>query len=482
MSGSDSDSSVGGEKVRISLILSTECTNPQLEVPSDPIAVPADITRKGLSAVINHILGREVDDHKSEGNDDETNKDETTNDDQKQAAIVFDFIVGRSNKLLRTSLEREVRRSGLNLEEAIPVTYFPAQQVPELKGESDPEPDWISSLSFANSILCAGCYDGSLHVYETENGDLLKIVSRETVHEGPIKASAAFSDDSGLWIATGSMDQSLMIHYFDVSEKVAREVARCTGLNSAIGCLDWLPTTKILASGDWEGGVSLYKVGDGTKTSTQSSKKTKTTTAKVSNDESPSEFLTPYVSIRAHASNISGISWGNFEKRHQGPIEQLITGSWDHSLKVWNIERQDCLLTLNGSRVITCMDTSPHSAGIVATGHPDCTIRLWDLRIGNEKESSCIVSDNTFRPSHKAWVSSVQWSPDNAYHLASASHDGTVKLWDIRSSSPLQTVNAFGKAGKALSFTYGNTLKGIMYTGGTDGRIKQFQYKRGNDA
>lgn len=36
---------------------------------------------------------------------------------------------------------------------------------------------------------------------------------------------------------------------------------------------------------------------------------------------------------------------------------------------------------------------------------------------------------------HSNWVSSVSWSPDLVFHFASASFDGSVKVWDIRSQS-----------------------------------------------
>merc|ERR1712151_1407594 len=110
--------------------------------------------------------------------------------------------------------------------------------------------------------------------------------------------------------------------------------------------------------------------------------------------------------------------------------------------------KQNCLLTLNGARVVSCLDTSYHSEGVVATGHPD-GIRLWDVRVNISKQSA-IFSNSTFRPSHKAWVSSIKWSQFNAYQLSSTSHDGTVKVWDVRSSYPLHTVRTFPKEEKGL--------------------------------
>jgi ribosome biogenesis protein YTM1 len=71
-------------------------------------------------------------------------------------------------------------------------------------------------------------------------------------------------------------------------------------------------------------------------------------------------------------------------------------------------------------------------------------------------------------------VSSVRWSPTDPFVLASTSHDGTLKVWDIRSYLPLHTVNAVNnkKSGeKALCLAFGD---GIIYSGGSDCVVKQF--------
>jgi ribosome biogenesis protein len=488
-SGSESsDDSDMGVQVRISLTLSAECQNKSLLVPSEPIAVPADIGRKGLSAVINHLLDRRLKvRHEDEESDDGSDHDEA--DDKRLPAIVFDFMVGKNNKLLRTVLEREARRSGLSLEEAIPVTYFPAQRAPDLTGESEKLPDWVAALAFSPScsLLSAGCYDGSLHLFRTKNRKGNPAFERVTVNvntsQGPIKCLATSDEkDGALWIASGSMNHSLSLHRVDLDTYNVKTTARCTGgHSSAIGSVDFFSSNHTLASGDWDGGVCLWKVDcealDPAEED-QPSKKSKTGSSKASSSsETIVSNLSPILSLQAHSSQVSGLSWGNYEKKDPNLAlpEQLISGSWDHSLKVWNMERQDCLLTLNGSRAISCLDTSYFSKGVVVTGHPDCTVRLWDVRIGSTNESTLSLSDNTFRPSHKAWISAVQWSRHNPYHLSSASHDGVIKLWDIRSSLPLHSVRAFPKTDKGFAMSYGDMENGRIYAGGTDCIVKQFR-------
>jgi ribosome biogenesis protein YTM1 len=473
--GSESDGSNGiGEQVRVSLTLAPECRDRSLQVSSAPMAVPATVGRKGLSAVLNHLLERlEPDSDNDDDNDDATN-----------SFISFDFVLGKSNKLLRTGIEREARRSGISLEEAIPITYFPAQQAPELSGKSEELPDWISTMSLldCNNLLCAASYDGSIQVYSTrhdnDGGGLLKLCSKERAHSGSVQcmSSAVMDGKNSLMIATGSMDHTLHMHALQEKENRLVQYASCVdGHAASIAAVDMTPI--LLASADWDGGVCVWDYGQAPDQDENqpAAKKSKTlSTDKMLTDNCMST-LAPKISIRAHSTKVSGLSWGNFEQKQKSDHlgKHLITGSWDHSVKLWDVERQDCVLTLNGSRVVSCLDTSYFSSGIVATGHPDCTVRLWDVRSAESKDSSLAVSDNTFKPSHKEWVSSVKWSPKNAYHLASTSHDGTIKFWDIRSPLPLHTARAFAKEQKGLCLSFGSD--GTMYAGGTDCIVKVFQ-------
>jgi ribosome biogenesis protein YTM1 len=465
MSSSDSDSDDQGEQVRVSLKLAASVQDRSLEVPTEPIAVPADIGRKGLSAVLNHLLGRNV--AKDGATSDSEDEDE---DADELPPVNFEFVVSSTNKLLRKGVEKEARQHGLSLEQAITITYFPATTAPDLSGEQEELPDWISCLSYDQETLLAGCYDGSLHLYKQKNGQLEK-ENGTLVSGGPVKCLGTVVKDETMWIATASLDHTLQILTYG-NDKTLDTYGQCIqeGTSCAITSLDFAPSSTRLASGDGNGTVCIWDVQN-VNESVKPTKKVKTNGGKKSK-----QTIAPLISMEsAHSQLVSGLSWGNHSTDNQ---THLITGSWDHSIKLWDVEAQDCLLTLNGARVVSCLDTSYHSEGVVATGHPDCTIRLWDVRTNNAKQSS-LISDNTFRPSHKEWVSSVNWSKSNAYHLASTSHDGTIKMWDIRSSVPLHTVRAFPKEEKALCLAWESSTDkestGVMFAGGTDCILKQLR-------
>lgn len=50
------------------------------------------------------------------------------------------------------------------------------------------------------------------------------------------------------------------------------------------------------------------------------------------------------------------------------------------------------------------------------------------------------VQNQKLYASHADWISAVAWHPSSEHHLASASYDKTLKLWDLRAAVPLHTL------------------------------------------
>jgi ribosome biogenesis protein YTM1 len=237
-SSSDNEEDIG-EQIRVSFVLDASIKDRSLEVPSDPIAIPADLRKKGLSAVINHLLDRRVD-------NDDVGSD---SDEDKLEAIPFDFLV--ANRLLRTGVETAARRHGLSLEQAIQISYFPAQQAPEESNQGEPVPDWIGCISYMENQVYTGGYDGSVAVHTS---DSLQTVASVQAHSGPIKCLATMTNstdnDESILIASGSMDQTLVTHSYDASSKSLQKQANFVGGHSSSICsVDMLSSTTRTTDG-----------------------------------------------------------------------------------------------------------------------------------------------------------------------------------------------------------------------------------------
>ncbi|KAI0702323.1 hypothetical protein BC835DRAFT_1404390 [Cytidiella melzeri] len=132
---------------------------------------------------------------------------------------------------------------------------------------------------------------------------------------------------------------------------------------------------------------------------------------------------------------------------------KLITGSMDHTMRVWDWRTGKCVRTLEGhTEGVVCLN---FDSNVLASGSVDTTVKVWNFRTGE-----CF----TLR-GHRDWVNAVQlWdsndtgsscsssesrsslegslSPrgagacsmpciDSGKMLFSASDDGTIRLWDL---------------------------------------------------
>lgn len=176
------------------------------------------------------------------------------------------------------------------------------------------------------------------------------------------------------------------------------------------------------------------------------------------------------------------------------------SGSWDKTIKIWDTESGDLLLTLVGhTDHINSISFAPNGA-MICSGSSDGTIRIFDTQIGREQikytSPSGSVLSVCFSPNgsqiaagcenasieiwdlkssavtltlseHTQPVNSITYS-DDGQHLLSASSDKTLKYWDTSSGKVVTTINT-----NCANYSAAITPDGKYFvSGGKDKQLK----------
>eukprot|EP00999_Lentomonas_sp_LEN2_P002561 NODE_443_length_1497_cov_90.648905_g411_i0.p1 GENE.NODE_443_length_1497_cov_90.648905_g411_i0~~NODE_443_length_1497_cov_90.648905_g411_i0.p1 ORF type:complete len:466 (+),score=65.24 NODE_443_length_1497_cov_90.648905_g411_i0:85-1398(+) len=170
-----------------------------------------------------------------------------------------------------------------------------------------------------------------------------------------------------------------------------------------------------------------------------------------------------------------------------------ISGSYDHTIRVWNLASRQCTQILKGhERCVRCLKFVGNK---LVSGSMDGTIKMWDLKSGTcwrtltghlegvlclDFDENRLVSgsvDSEIKvwnfvsgecvtlQGHSDWVNAIKLcGPEHVY---SASDDCSIKLWDLKTNKCVQTLT--GHVGqvscldivgsKLISGSMDNTLK-----------------------
>lgn len=107
-----------------------------------------------------------------------------------------------------------------------------------------------------------------------------------------------------------------------------------------------------------------------------------------------------------------------------GDADLLLTACADGTLRLWDIDNEVVIraLTVSGAALTSCT-FSPHGNQVVA-GRANGALALYDTHTGRPMRTMA---------SHLAAVTDIACLPDEDGRLLSASADGTVHVWEVRS-------------------------------------------------
>ncbi|KAH6988601.1 hypothetical protein EDB80DRAFT_172177 [Ilyonectria destructans] len=137
---------------------------------------------------------------------------------------------------------------------------------------------------------------------------------------------------------------------------------------------------------------------------------------------------------------------------HGGPVwsvalsadgQRLASGSFDNTVKVWDVATGACVQTLEGHNGPVQSVAFSADGQHLASGSNDNTIKVWDAAIG-----ACVQT----LEGHDGPAQSVAFSTDGQ-HLASGSFDNTVKVWDAATGACVQTLEGHGVPVWSVAFS-----------------------------
>lgn len=144
----------------------------------------------------------------------------------------------------------------------------------------------------------------------------------------------------------------------------------------------------------------------------------------------------PVKSFQGHTSEVNAIRWD--------PSGTLLAScSDDMSAKIWNVKHDTCVHDLQGHKreIYTIgwsptgpASTNPNGALLLASASYDTTVRLWDVERGQ-----CVLTLDK----HGEPVYSLSFSPDGKY-VATGSFDKYVYIWSTQTGSLVQTYQGNG--------------------------------------
>ncbi|KMZ72384.1 Transducin/WD40 repeat-like superfamily protein [Zostera marina] len=268
------------------------------------------------------------------------------------------------------------------------------------------------SWSQSGKFLATSSFDATTGIWENF-GENFECVSTLEGHENEVKCVAWNS--SGSLLATCSRDKSIWIWEVQPGNEFDC-ISVLQGHTQDIKMVQWHPSLDILVSVSYDNSIKVWEEDDD------------------SDDWHCVQTLGE--SKCGHSSTVWGISFNVSG-------DKMATCSDDNTIKIWNTPTESTQTSPNGlgswehvstlsgyhSRTVFSVDWSRD--GIIASGGADDAICLF------AKSAESLVDGPSYElvlkkeKAHDMDVNAVKWNPTVPRLLASASDDGTVKIWQL---------------------------------------------------
>ena len=461
-------------KNQIKIKFFTNEEDESLQVSDSPLYVPVTLKRFGLSEVVNHLLGNFQ-----------------SSEDEDKKPIPFDFLI--DGVLLRTSIEEYLTKHGLSNEAFLNLEYTRAILPPSFLASFNSD-DWISSIDAINSNskavkssqltisqpkILSGSYDGIVRTYNMSG----KVEKQYVGHSAPIRSvkwitptrivSAGNDRQVRLW-KTSYGEGNAIDEDEDDEVEDGKTLAILEGHKAPVVDLSIDYTSNRILSAGYDHNVGFWSTNykdmqtiqpleyDSNVISSSSKKR-----RKMAVQDSTIRRRSPLQLLTGHSEPVEGVIFDSNDSTVGYSVSQ------DHTIKTWDLVTSRCVDTRTTGYSLLSVLQLP-DVNLIATGSSARHINLHDPRMStnaNEQTINKLVG-------HTNFVVGLTASPHNVNMFASSSHDGTVKVWDVRAEKSLYTITREDGSTNAKIFDVCWDSQIGIISGGED---KKLQINKGSD-
>lgn len=410
------------DKSQVKIRLFTREKDESLHVQDTPMYAPISLKRYGLSEIVNHLLGTEK-------------------------PIPFDFLI--DGELLRTSLDEYLVKKGLSSETTLNLEYTRAILPPSYLSSFNND-DWVSSLDVdkESMYIVSGSYDGIVRTWDMSG----KVQKQYAGHSGPVKAvkvisatrlvSAGNDRTLRLWKTKNEslkLDNNLGNELEDDDENIedGKTLAILEGHKAPVVSVDVSNNSRIL-SASYDNSIGFWSTIYKEMTAVDPMEEFNNSSNRISTAAKKRRKLTlkdgsirrraPLALLESHKAPVEAASFDLNDNTVGYSVSQ------DHTIKTWDLVTSRCVDTKTTSYSLLSLAQMP-TLNLLACGSSARHITLHDPRVNS---TSKITQQQLI--GHKNFVVSLDTCPENEYILCSGSHDGTVKVWDVRSTTAMYTI------------------------------------------
>jgi WD40 repeat protein/serine/threonine protein kinase len=318
------------------------------------------------------------------------------------------------------------------------VSVWDIESGKELPAASLKHPESVLSLALNRDGTQAitSCADGGVRVFDLRTS---KEVRKLPISEGLVNSVALSRDDR--WAITVSTD----VHRVRLWDwQTSREVLRDFGEAKSVPFLDGGRTGVFVWSAAFApDSAAIVTVGG-----------SEATLWEIPTGRQMLSF-SPHAAVASAAFSTDG--------------QRVVTGSWDNSAKIWNLDANRVELKLEGEHTgyVNAVAFSP-TGDMVLTASDDHTARLWDAKSGKVLRT---FTGHTDRVRHAVFSA-------DGRHVLTASTDATARLW---STATAELVREFKGHEMGLLAAAISSDGKIVLTGSEDGTAKLWDAATGRE-